>query len=158
MIRDATEQDSGTVAELAVASGLFPADDVSLVVQMMEDYVGGNAERGHRCVLDEEDGQSVGVAYYAPKEGTEGTWALILIAVRQSHQGQGRGSVLLRHVEERLVAEQQRLLLVETAGTPDFERTRQFYVECGYERVAQVRDYYADGVDMVLFRKALRAG
>jgi len=48
-------------------------------------------------------------------------------------------------------------LLVETAGTPDYARTRGFYAKCGYEEEARVRDYYAAGVDMVLFRKTLNA-
>jgi hypothetical protein len=34
---------------------------------------------------------------------------------------------------------------------------RAFYTKCGYEQTASVPEYYAAGVDMVMFRKALAA-
>jgi len=48
-------------------------------------------------------------------------------------------------------------VLVETSGSSDFERTRAFYAKCGYEAEARIRDYYAAGEAMVMFRKALNA-
>lgn len=63
----------------------------------------------------------------------------------------------MRYVEDALRASGQRVLLVETSGLPAFALTRKFYVKCGYEKEAQVRDYYAPGDDMVLFRKVLNA-
>ncbi len=50
-----------------------------------------------------------------------------------------------------------RMLLVETSGLPDFERTRAFYRKCGYEEEARIRDFYAAGDDKVVFRKVLNA-
>jgi RimJ/RimL family protein N-acetyltransferase len=49
------------------------------------------------------------------------------------------------------------MLLVETSGLPDFERTRAFYLKCGYEEEAHIRDFYATGEDKVVFRKVLNA-
>lgn len=72
-------------------------------------------------------------------------------------QGRGRGTALLCYVESALRAEGQRLVLVETSGSSDFERTRAFYAKCGYEAEARIRDYYAAGEAMVMFRKALNA-
>jgi ribosomal protein S18 acetylase RimI-like enzyme len=62
---------------------------------------------------------------------------------------------LLGHVEQALTARGGRLLLVETSGLPSFERTRAFYRKCGYEEEARIRDFYAAGVDKVVYRKAL---
>ena len=62
---------------------------------------------------------------------------------------------MLRRVEEDLRARGGRLLLVETSSLPQYDRTRAFYVKCGYEEEARVRDYWAVGDDLVVFRKAL---
>ena len=51
----------------------------------------------------------------------------------------------------------QRLLLVEPSGTPQYEITHESYAKCGYEQEARVRDYWAEGDDLVVFRKALDA-
>ena len=140
---------------IAVASGLFPAEDAAVVDAMMAGYEAGGRAAGHRCLIDEDDRVAVGVAYVQPVIATVGTWNLTMIAVRPAHQGRGRGAALLRQVEDALRADRQRLLLVETSGSDGFARTRAFYRRCGYDEEARIREYYAAGEDMVLFRKAL---
>lgn len=156
MIRPATPDDSAAVIELVVAAGLFPADETQVVDNMLADYFGRTINEGHACVLDEED-ELLGVAYYAPAPATDRTWYLTMIGVRANNQGRGRGAALLRHVEDALRADGQRVLLVETSGLPVYERARAFYVKCGYEEEGRIRDYWAAGDDMVVFRKALNA-
>lgn len=106
------------------------------------------------CVIDEDQG-AVGVAYSVPRPATDRTWELLMIAVQGNRQGQGRGAALLRFVEDDLRQKGQRLLLVETSGDPALARTRGFYLQNDYGEEARVRDYYASGEDMVLFRKVL---
>ena len=154
MIRPITPDDSAAVVALAVASGLFSEYETEILGKMLADYFGGNAENGHVCVIDGED-EPLGVAYYEPVLAAEGTWYLTMIAVRRDRQGRGRGSALMRHVEDALRAGGHRVLLVETSGLPAFELTRAFYAKLGYEEEARVRDFYAAGDDMILFRKAL---
>jgi ribosomal protein S18 acetylase RimI-like enzyme len=156
LIRPITQHDTAAVIGLAVASGLFPEDETEILDKMMADYFAGNFDDGHRCVIDVED-EPLAVAYYEPALATDRTWYLTMIAVRRDAQGQGRGAALLRHVENSLQAEGQRVLLVETSGLPAFARTRAFYVKCGYEEEARIRDYYTAGDDMVVFRKVLNS-
>ena len=158
MIRPITPADSEAVVRLAVASGLFPADETGPLEGMMADFFGGHAGDGHACVIDEEQGEPLGVAYYQPKPAADRVWDLTMIAVRADRQGLGRGTALMRHVEDELRAGGYRMLLVETSSLPAFEPTRTFYAKLGYEEEARVRDYWAAGDDMVLFRKVLSAG
>ena len=155
VIRPAAPGDRPVVSALAVAAGMFPPEDFSVSDGLMADYFAGQRERGHGCLIDEEAGEVLGVAYFLPKPATNGTWELLMIAVRPDQQGQGRGSRLLDHMERELRAQGARLVLVETSGLPDYARTRAFYTRCGYHEEARVRDYYEPGADMVLFRKAL---
>jgi ribosomal protein S18 acetylase RimI-like enzyme len=86
---------------------------------------------------------------------TEGTYNLYLIAVHQNNQGQGIGAELMEYIENHLRASGMRILLVETSGLPEFERTRKFYDQCHYHREAVVRDFYQEGEDKVVFWKKL---
>lgn len=158
MIRPITEGDAAAVVGLGVSSGLFAEDEVWVLEKMMADYFGANASDGHACVLDEEGGEPLGVAYRAPAPAADRTWYVTMIAVRADLQGRGRGTALMRHTEDALRAGGQRLLLVETSGLPEFGPTRGFYAKLGYGEEARVRDFYAPGDDMVLFRKDLDAG
>lgn len=155
MIRTITQNDSSAIAALCIDAGLFPPEAVGFLDEMMANYFKDNQANGHLCVVDEEKDTLVGVAYYEPALATDRTWYLTMIAVRRALQGQGRGAALMAYVEESLQAAGQRLLLVETSGTSDFTLTRRFYAKLGYKEAARVRDYYAPGDDMVLFRKLL---
>lgn len=154
MIRSITPDDASTVTALAVASGLFPADAAPFLNTMMTDYFDGKHDEGHVCVIIEET-TPLGVAYYEPARATDRTWYLTMIAVRNEVQGHGHGAALMQYIEHSLQAQGQRVLLVETSGLPEFAQTRKFYVKCGYDEEARVRDYYAAGEDMVVFRKVL---
>lgn len=152
-IRPVVPGDVPALKALIEAAGLFPSD-------MLDDMLAPYFEQGRagpQVWLTDDDGGPVAVAYYAPERMTEGTWNLYLIAVHPDHQSRGRGSALLRHVEAALAARGERVLLVETSGLPEFERTRAFYRGNGYGEEARIRDFYQAGEDKVIFRKALGA-
>jgi GNAT superfamily N-acetyltransferase len=64
-------------------------------------------------LTDDDDGP-VGMAYCEPERMTAGTWNLQLIMIQGDRQGQGRGTQLLRAVEQAVMTRQGRMLIVET--------------------------------------------
>ncbi|MDQ3674034.1 MAG: GNAT family N-acetyltransferase [Gemmatimonadota bacterium] len=156
MIRPATREDSAAVIDLVIAVEMFSADDARLVEGMLAEYFDANKDDGHVCMIDDEGGP-LGVAYYQPESAADRVWDLTMIAVQPDRQGQGHGAAMLRRVEEDLRARGQRLLLVDTSASPQYDRTRAFYVKCGYEEEARIRNYWTAGDDLVVFRKALNA-
>ncbi len=154
MIRFATPEDTDALLVLAGATGLFEADQLAELSQMLEQHFQGRITPPGLWLTD-VDPQPVGVAYVAPERMTHGTWNLYLIAIHPDYQRQGRGTALLRDVEQMLTERGERVLLVETSGTDDFDYVRQFYRDRGYTEEARIRDFYIDGVDKVIFRKSL---
>ena len=77
------------------------------------------------------------------------------IAVAPPEQGSGLGGALLRHAEDEARRQSGRVLFIETSSLPHYELTRKFYLKHGYEVNGQLRDYYADGDDMVIFRQRI---
>lgn len=153
MIRHATPADTSALLALCEESGLFGPNEMEFLGAMLAEHFGGNSDQNW---LVDEDDTLVSVALYAPERMTEGTWNLLLIAVRPDRQGQGRGSALLRHIEHALATRGERVLLVETSGLPNFERARAFYRQGRYDEEARIRDYYKAGDDKIIFRKALK--
>lgn len=154
MIRPITPEDTTALIALADATGLFPPSGLELLHQMLTNSLGEDSDTAPFWITDDDRGP-VGVAYCEPERMTDRTWNLQLIAIHPDHQGQGRGAKLLRYVEQALMVRGGRMLLVETSGLPDFERTRGFYLKCGYKEEARIRDFYAAGDDKVVFRKVL---
>ncbi len=154
MIRPTTPDDTDALIVLAEATGLFPPSGLELLRQMLAEF--SNSSDTEPFWLTDDDNGPVGVAYCEPERMTDQTWNLQLIAIHPNRQGQGRGARLLHYVEQTLAQRGVRMLLVETSGLPELERTRQFYTKCGYEEAARIRDFYATGDDKVVFRKVLQ--
>jgi GNAT superfamily N-acetyltransferase len=155
MIRPSTPDD--TIALIAIADAIgFQPNELEELSEMLSDYFSSDSDSDHFWITDDDNGP-IGVAYCEPERMTNRTWNLQLLAIRPDRQGQGRGATLLRYVEQTLTVRGGRMLLVETSGLPEFERTRAFYVKCGYEEEARIRDFYAAGDDKVVFRKVLNA-
>ena len=155
MIRPLAPTDNANVLALLETTGLFDPAGLDEVSKLLADYFGGGINNDHCWIIDDDADGMMGVAYYAPERMTDGTWNLYLIAVNGDHQGKGRGSALIRHVEQALATRGERLLLVETSGLESFERTRVFYRRCGYEEEARIRDFYSAGEDKIVYRKVL---
>ena len=156
MIRLTTPNDTTALIALAEASGLFEPNQTEEIAQMLSQHFSGETNSRDFWITDDDDGP-VGVVYVAPERMTEGTWNLYLIAVHPDRQRQGRGRALLDYVEQMLAERGERVLLVETSGTEDFEYVRAFYRKSGYDEEARIREFYTAGVDKIVFRKALVA-
>jgi ribosomal protein S18 acetylase RimI-like enzyme len=149
-IRPLRSDDLPALKHAIDSTGLFPSE---MLDDMTAPFLEGAA--GNEIWLTLAAPEPVAVAYCVPERMTIGTWNLLLIAVGQSRQGQGLGSALMAHVESVLAGDGQRILLVETSGLPEFERTRRFYSGLNYEVEARIRDFYRHGDDKIIFRKAL---
>ena len=130
--------------------------EVQALREVLADYFATNRQHGHVAITAEADGQVAGFAYYAPAAMTDRAWYLYWIVVRKDIQARGIGSRMLEYLEADIRTNHHgRVLFVETGSLPHYELTRQFYRKNGYEEHALLKDYYAAGDSMVVFRKAL---
>ncbi len=147
MLRLVTREDGPAVVDLVVAAGMFTRDEASFLQEALV------PAEGTTCLVEDADdgGGLASVVLYRPEEAADRAFDLTMIAVRPDLQGAGRGASLMRHAEQDLRGRGQRLLVVRTSGTPQFEGTRAFYLGLGYLEHAHVPDYWTDGDDLVLF-------
>lgn len=131
-------------------TGLFPSD---VLPELLAPALSGQTDAF--WLTCHSDNQAVGLCYTAPADFAPGTWNMLALAVRPDMQGNRLGAALVQAAEQHLKNKGQRLLIVDTSGTEDFALTRKFYVQNGYEQEARIRDFWADGDDKIIFRKAL---
>ncbi len=145
-VREANAGDVARLGEIAEAAGLFPAE---YLPDMMSS---GLAGEGDVWRVAEADGSPVGFAFARLEELTDRTWNLLAIAVDQTHRGGGHASALLAALESELDA---RLIIIETTQLEEQADARAFYAAKGYEQQGHIRDFYGDGEDKLVFRKAI---
>jgi len=131
--------------------------EIQALKEVLDDYHKSNHAEGHQSVTFELEKRPIGFAYYAPASMTDRTWYLYWIAVSKDIHARGIGTQLLKYVENDIRGRQGRILLIETSSLAHYELTRRFYLKHQYEQTAVIRDYYADGDDMVVFRKRLNS-
>ncbi len=101
--------------------------------------------------MAEVDGRVAGYACYGRTPCTDGTWDLYWIAVDPNQHGSGVGRILMKAVEDAIRAEGGRLIVIETASKPAYDKTRAFYLKYGCKEVARVPDFYAVGDDKIVY-------
>lgn len=148
MLRTAAPEDGAAVVELVVAAGMFSVEEAGFLADELE----RQDEVSTWLVEDAEDGRGLAsVLLYRPEEAADRAFDLTMIAVRPDLQGGGRGAALMRHAEQDLRERGQRLLVVRTSGTEQYDGTRAFYRGLGYAEHTRVPDYWTDGDDLVLY-------
>jgi ribosomal protein S18 acetylase RimI-like enzyme len=155
MIRLTIPEDTPSLLALAEGTKVFKPLEIVALREVLDDYHSHEKEIGHRCVTFEKEGAILGFAYYAPAPMTDRTWDLWWIAVKKDTHARGIGSQLLKFVEEDIGKNNGRLVLIETSSLPHYGLTRKFYLKHGYEQAAVLKDHYADGDDLVIFRRRM---
>jgi ribosomal protein S18 acetylase RimI-like enzyme len=145
--------DKRAILDLSARTGAFSAEEVATVEELFDAYLNLPDHGGYFFLVYREEQRPLGYACYGPVALTQGTYDLYWIAVDPDVQARGIGAALLARVESEVIALGGRMLLVETSGRPDYERTRRFYERQGYSRAATLDDYYAPNDDLVIYRK-----
>lgn len=156
-IRETLPEDTDALVTLASGTGVFKPHELVTLRELLGDFHGGVCE-GHFARTLTLAETIAGFVYFAPTPMTLDTWHLYWIAIDSTRHVRGLGTELLKHVEASIRDANGRLLIVETSGLPMYELTRRFYSKHGYEQAGTVRDFYADGDDLVIFRKRLAPG
>jgi GNAT superfamily N-acetyltransferase len=157
MLRDCAPSDTRALVALAEGTGVFKPLEIRTLETVLLDYHAHERANGHRCTTLVLEDEPAGFVYWAPAEMTEGSWHLWWIAVRRDRQTQGLGARLLAHCEADVTRAGGRLLLIETSSLPVYAPTHRFYARHGYGAPSRIPDFYADGDDLLVFRKRLAA-
>jgi ribosomal protein S18 acetylase RimI-like enzyme len=149
--------DVGDVRRLVTQTGFFSRAEIQIAEELVgERLAKGAAESGYEFVFATVGEAIVGYACYGPIACTVGSFDLYWLAVDQGRQRQGLGRQIVAEAERQILAAHGRHIYVETSGRDQYEPTRRFYSQVGYEQVAVFTDFYAPGDDKVVYRKVLR--
>jgi ribosomal protein S18 acetylase RimI-like enzyme len=154
-IRPLTVKEKASVMRLLQATPEFLPPEVIIAEELIDAFLEDTETSGYYIYVAELDGEIAGYICYGNTPLTEATWDIYWVAVAHDKQGFGIGRILMKHAEDDIKKMHGKLIMVETSGKPEYNKTRRFYDTLNYQRVCQIPDYYAPGDDLVLFSKRL---
>jgi GNAT superfamily N-acetyltransferase len=134
------------------ATNVFNEPEIAVALELID----APASAGYRFVVAEVASRVGGYACYGATPLTQGTYDLYWIAVDPALHGAGVGRALMKAAEDAIREEGGRLMLIETASKPSYDKTRAFYVARGCTEVARIQDFYAPGDDKIVYARNLR--
>ncbi|WP_425045078.1 GNAT family N-acetyltransferase [Primorskyibacter sp. S87] len=150
IIKQTTSEDIPNLQRVLDGTELFPSE---MLPDMLAPALSGETDAF--WLTCHCDGEAVGLCYTVPEDLADRTWNMLALAVRPDMQGKRLGAALVSAAEQYLKDKGQRILIVDTSGTDGFALTRKFYAQNGHDEEARIRDFWAEGDDKVIFRKAL---
>lgn len=151
-LRPLRASDRAPLESILRATGVFQEYEIEIAMELID----ARPDSGYRFFVAETEGVVAGYACFGRTPCTDGTWDLYWIAVDPARHGRGIGRLLMRATEDAIRSEGGRLIVIETASKPSYDKTRAFYLEYGCKEVARVPNFYAVGDDKVVFTHTLR--
>jgi ribosomal protein S18 acetylase RimI-like enzyme len=150
-----TSVDKAAVMDTLRTLPEFTPEEVVVAEEVIDSYLQRSLSSGYHIFVAETASSVAGYVCYGPTPMTKGTWDMYWLAVDAGKQGQGVGRALTAFAEDRIRESGGRLIVIETSGRPQYEKTRRFHESQGYTKVGRIADFYAPGDDKLFFEKRL---
>jgi len=141
---------------MLIETRVFSQEEIDVAMELIDIVLKDENQNDYKihCMVDDQD-QAVGYICYGPIPMTQGAFDLYWISVDPNFQGRGIGSKLLNFLEEVVREKGGRMVLADTSTIPQYEKTKNFYLQNGFQEVAIVPDYYYPGNDRITFCKRI---
>jgi ribosomal protein S18 acetylase RimI-like enzyme len=155
-IRPLAVADREPIEGILRATNVFNEEEIQIALELIDICLTDPRQKDYEIFSSvDSDGRIAGYVCVGPTPATASTYDLYWIAVDPGVQGHGVGAELMQWMEQYISAEGGRLIVAETSSTENYDATRRFYQRNGYELLAQIREYYRPGDDLVVFGKYL---
>ena len=155
MREELKQSDTVEIRKVVESTGFFSPEEVDIAVELVEERLLRGDKSGYHFLILDGPGGVTGYTCYGPIGGTESSYDLYWIAVREEFRGQGLGRELMSKSEDVIAKRGGTRVYVETSSRAQYEPTRKFYESCGYVREALIKDFYAVGDSKIIYVKEL---
>jgi ribosomal protein S18 acetylase RimI-like enzyme len=157
-LRPLRRSDRAPLEAILRATEVFHEAEIDIALELID----APESAGYRFIVAElEDrgtagDRTVGYACFGATPLAAGVYDLYWIAVDPSLHGAGVGRKLMDATLAAIRADGGRMVMIETASKPSYDKTRAFYLAYGCREVARVPDFYDVGDDKVIYAHVLR--
>lgn len=154
-IRETHREDKGALVSIIERTANLTREEKDCAAELLHIYLTEPGQTDYYFITALNDGLPAGYVCYGSRPLAEGVYDLYWIVVDEKMKGAGIGRALIEKTVELLCPLRARMLVAETSGLPAYEASRGFYLKCGFEEEARIKDFYKPGDDIVFYVKRL---
>ncbi|MET0343269.1 MAG: N-acetyltransferase [Polyangiales bacterium] len=151
-------EDRAPLAALLGRIAQFAPGEVEVALELIDASISDPDATGYATRVALVDREVAGYVCFGPTPMTAATWDLYWIAVDPARQGRGIGRALYAAFAAHLGERGGRNIRIETSSKEDYAATGGFYERLGFRIDGRLRDFYAEGDDLLVFYRTLEAG
>lgn len=156
MIREINKSDRDNLYKLISVIDEFTSSEKEVAMELIDDAL-NNPESTYKIFVYTINDVLEGYYCIGKRALTDGVHDLYWIAVRPDCQSKGIGKKLIEHAENYVEKNNGSWILIETSSKDNYEKTRGFYLRNFYSIVAEIKDFYREGDDLIIFGKYLKS-
>jgi aminoglycoside 6'-N-acetyltransferase I len=153
MIRKLKQDDVPLLKQMLDRIPNFAPLEVEIAMELISIAGFNQNQTDYNIFVYEAEGSILGYHCTGQRPLTDGTYDLYWIVADPQSPIKGIGKCLLDHAEDFVLKNNGRLILAETSSKDSYQKTRSFYLKNNYSVVAQIKDFYSVGDDLMVFGK-----
>ena len=147
--------DPEAIARIVTSSGFFSPEEIVLARGLAEEKLEQGTDCSYQFLFAEDQHIVHGYTCFGLIPATSGSYDLYWIAIDEQLRGGGRGKDLMKKTENIIYDLGGQRIYVETSSRHQYQPTHGFYENCGYQKEAFLKDFYATGDSKIIYVKTL---
>lgn len=152
-IRKMSPEDKAQVMKIIEDTAMFSKQEIAVAEELVDIFLKNKEQKDYDVYVADDNGVVTGYVCFGPILVTDGTYDLYWTAVSPDKQKKGVGKKLLAFVEEEVVRQGGRMMIIETSSREKYLPTQEFYRKNSYCLEARIKDFYSPGDDRMIFVK-----
>jgi len=153
---EVSTEDIESVRNIVESTGFFHDHEVAVAVELVEERLVLGLESGYFFVFMEDSADNLlGYTCYGEIGCTRQRYDIYWMAIRNDMRGKGLGKLLMTDTEKQIALKKGEIIYLETSSRELYLPTRMFYEKIGYIKEAEIKDFYDDGDNKVIYSKRL---
>jgi len=133
----------------------FETGEKEVALELIDEALNKPDQGYYNVYVYEKDKTILGYHCIGERSLTDGVYDLYWIVVDSNSQNMGIGKQLLQHAEEYAEKKNGRWILIETSSREKYLKTRNFYLRNYFTQVAEIKDFYSVGDNLIIYGKYL---
>ena len=147
--------DELNVQRILADSKFFTQSEINIAISLIQEKLNRKDKSSYQFIFLEKDLKLIAYSCFGYIEATNNCFDLYWIAVDPVFKNKGYGTLLIKETEKTISKQNGHHIYIETSSSPLYKPTRIFYEKNGYEKEAEIKNFYKENEHKIIYSKSI---